>query len=85
MPGNRRRALFALLAAAELATLATRGVNATQANDGLAFVQSLTGIVPRTGDQTIILPKIDWNINDKNSFCPQLQPPAWKSPAEVQI
>lgn len=34
--------------------------------EGLTFLQSLTGITPRSQDQYIILPKIDWNINDNN-------------------
>jgi len=83
VPGNPT-AFFAPLSAAELATLATRGVNATQANDGLAFVQSLTGVVARTGDQTLILPKIDWNVNSGNSFALSYNHLRWKSPAGVQ-
>ena len=35
-------------------------------NQGLDFLLSLSGEVPRSQDQYIILPKIDWNINDSN-------------------
>ena len=77
-------AFFAPLSAAELATLTGRGITAAQATDGLAFVQSLTGVVARTGDQTLIFPKIDWNVNDKNSFALSYTHLRWKSPAGVQ-
>jgi len=77
-------AFFAPLSAGELATLATRGVNATQANEGLAFIQSLTGVVARTGDQTLVLPKIDWQVTDNHSFAVSYNHLRWKSPAGVQ-
>ena len=77
-------AFFAPLSAAELATLAGRGVSAAQALDGLQFIQGLTGVVPRTGDQTIFLPKIDWKVNDKNNFAVSYNHLRWKSPAGIQ-
>jgi hypothetical protein len=77
-------AFFAPLSSAELATLASRGVTPAQGNDGLAFVQSLTGVVPRTGDQTLVLPKIDWQVNDKHSFAVSYNHLRWTSPAGVQ-
>ena len=77
-------AFFAPLSAAEIATLTSRGVTAAQGADGLAFLQSLTGVVARTGDQTLILPKIDWQVNDKNSFAISYNHLRWKSPAGVQ-
>ena len=77
-------AFFAPFSAAELATLAGRGVNAAQANDGLAFMQSLTGVVERTGDQTLLLPKIDWQINNNHSFAVSYNHLRWNSPAGVQ-
>ena len=43
-------------------------MTAAQANDGFSFLQTLTGVVPRTGDQNIVFPKVDWQINNKNSF-----------------
>ncbi len=69
-------AFFAPLSAAELATLAGRGVTPAAGNDGLAFMQSLTGVVARTGDQTLLLPKIDWQINERPRSRGELQPPA---------
>ncbi len=50
------------------ASLTTRGVTDTQINDTLAFITSLTGEAPRRADQTIYLPKIDWQVNNNNLF-----------------
>ena len=77
-------AFFAPLSSAELATLASRGVSAAQGNDGLAFMQSLTGVVARTGDQTLLFPKVDWQINDKHALAISYNHLRWKSPAGIQ-
>jgi len=77
-------AFFAPLSAAELATLSGRGVNATQANAGLAFLQSVTGVVPRTGDELLLFPKIDWNISAKHHFSGEYNRMRWASPAGIQ-
>ncbi|HEX8493024.1 MAG TPA: TonB-dependent receptor [Pyrinomonadaceae bacterium] len=37
-------------------------------DQGLAFLSSLTGSVPRTQDQRIFFPKIDWVVNNSNTF-----------------
>jgi hypothetical protein len=83
VPGNPT-AFFAPLSAAELATLAGRGVSATQANDGFSLLQSLTGVVARTGTQNIVFPKVDWQINSKNSLAVSYNHLRWNSPAGVQ-
>jgi len=82
-------AFFAPLSAAELTTLtspspAGRGFTAAQANAGLAFLQSLTGVVPRTGDELLLFPKIDWNINAKHHFSAEYNRMRWASPAGIQ-
>jgi hypothetical protein len=77
-------AVVAPLTAAELTTLSGRGVSAAQANAGLAFLQSLTGEVPRTGDQLILLPKIDWNFTSKHHVSVSYNRLRWASPAGVQ-
>jgi len=77
-------AIVAPLTAAELATLAGRGVSAAQANAGLAFLQNLTGEVPRTGDQLILLPKIDWNVTSKHHVSVSYNRLRWASPAGIQ-
>ncbi len=49
-------------------TLTARGATATQIDATRAFILSLTGEVPRRQDQYLLLPKIDWNINESNTF-----------------
>jgi hypothetical protein len=83
VPGSAQ-AFFAPLSAAELATLQSRGVSATNANDGFAFLQTLTGVIPRTGTQNIFFPKVDWQVNAKNSVAVSYNHLRWNSPAGVQ-
>lgn len=61
-----------------------RGLTGAQVNDTLNFLTSLTGETPRRGDQTTILPKIDWQINDKNLFSATYNRLRWESPAGLQ-
>ena len=68
-------AFFAPFSAAELATLRLPRRHAAQQDAGLSFLQGLTGVVPRTGDQTLFLPKIDYR-NNNNHACGDLQPTA---------
>ena len=48
------------------------------------FLNSISGEVPRTGNQRLFLPKFDWNINDKNTFTATYNNLRWKSPAGIQ-
>ncbi len=75
---------FFNLTANEIATLTTRGVTAAQREAGLSFLRSITGVVPRQADQTLILPKIDWVINSKNTFSVVYNRLRAESPAGVQ-
>ena len=75
---------FFNLTAAQNATLTTRGVTAAQRDAGFAFLRGLTGVVPRKADQTLILPKIDWVINSKNTFSAVYNRLRAESPAGVQ-
>jgi hypothetical protein len=50
----------------------------------LAFINSLTGTVPRTGDQWLLLPKIDWQITSNHTFSINYNRLRWDSPAGVQ-
>jgi hypothetical protein len=77
-------AFFAPFTDAEMATFTTRGVTAGQANQGLAFLQTLTGVVDRTGDQTLFLPKVDWHLNANHSLAVTYNRLRWDSPAGVQ-
>ncbi|WP_196767887.1 hypothetical protein, partial [Streptobacillus moniliformis] len=49
--------------------------------DGLI---SLTGEVPRRADQYLILPKIDWQINDSNTFTATYNRLRFQSPQGVE-
>ena len=48
--------------------LCVRGITQTQTDASLGFLRSLTGEAPRRQDQKIIFPKIDWNINNRNTL-----------------
>jgi hypothetical protein len=65
-------------------TLRGKGVGDPQIDGAISFLNSLTGAVPRKGDQTLILPKIDWQINSKNTFSINYNRLRWDSPAGVQ-
>ncbi len=52
--------------------------------NGIAGLTSMLGNTPRTGDQTIFFPKIDWQINDKHHFAVEANRMRWTSPAGIQ-
>lgn len=52
--------------------------------NGIAGLTSMLGTTPRTGDQTILFPKIDWQINQKNHFAVEANRMRWTSPAGIQ-
>ena len=64
--------------------LTARGLTNTQIDNTLGFLNSLTGETPRRGDQTIYLPKIDWQINGNNLFSATYNRLRWESPSGVQ-
>lgn len=66
------------------ATLTGKGLSAAQIDNAVSFINSLTGPVPRKGDQTLILPKLDWQINSKNTFSINYNRLRWDSPSGVQ-
>ncbi|HVF49249.1 MAG TPA: carboxypeptidase regulatory-like domain-containing protein [Pyrinomonadaceae bacterium] len=61
-----------------------KGLTNAQVDQALGFLSSLSGQVPRRGDQRLILPKIDWVINNNNSFAVSYNRLRWQSPAGVQ-
>jgi outer membrane receptor protein involved in Fe transport len=65
-------------------TAASRGLTDPQIDAGLAFLNSLTGDVPRRGDQKIFFPKVDWNITDNHTLTASYNRVRWFSPAGVQ-
>jgi len=48
------------------------------------FLLAETGVVPRTGSQDILFPKVDWVINSKNTFTASYNRMRWSSPNGVQ-
>ena len=79
-------AIFAPLSAAEQTTLTNRGISPSDpaVAAALALQTSLTGTVGRRGDQLILLPKIDWNINSKNHASFTYNRLRWNSPEGIQ-
>lgn len=63
---------------------APRNLTNAQIDGGLAFLNSLTGPVPRRGDQRLFLPKIDWQVNENNLFTATYNRLRWDSPAGIQ-
>ena len=65
-------------------TGAPRFLTDAQIDDTLNFLNSLTGQVPRRGDQLLLLPKFDWHLNDNHTFTVNYNRLRWNSPAGVQ-
>ena len=62
----------------------TRGLTDAQVDSTLGFLNSLTGTVPRRGDQKIFFPKVDWNITGNNTLTVSYNRVRWASPAGIQ-
>lgn len=75
---------FLNLTAANRTTLTGKGVTSAQIDSTLVFLNTLTGEVPRRGDNRIYLPKIEWHINSNNVFSATYNDLNWKSPAGIQ-
>lgn len=67
-PGLSRFTNLAYLNTVSRPTLTARGLTTAQVDNTLAFLTSLTGETPRRADQTLFLPKIDWQINNNHLF-----------------
>lgn len=61
-----------------------KGLTNAQVDSTLTFLNSLSGETPRKGDQTIYLPKIDWQVNNNNLFSVSYNRMRWESPNGVQ-
>jgi len=64
--------------------LANYSAGVTQYGNGLDGLLSETGPVPRKGQATIFLPKIDWTINSRNHATFEVDRMRWGSPAGIQ-
>jgi hypothetical protein len=60
-----------------------RGLTDAQIDSTLAFLESLTGEVPRRADQTIYTPKIDWHMTGRHRVSATYNRLRWNSPAGV--
>jgi hypothetical protein len=69
---------------ANRSNLTARGLTNAQIDSALSFLNSLSGPLERTGDQKLFLPKLDWNINEKNTLTVSYNHLRWDSPAGVQ-
>lgn len=65
-------------------TLACRGLTQAQSDAGMSYLQALAGTVPRTGDQYLFFPKVDWQINDHHRLTGEYNHLTWNSPAGIQ-
>ena len=87
--GEATLKLFATPSFQQVETLAARLQTTTtdalaKYNAVLAGLASLLGQVPRSGDQYILFPKIDWDLNERNHLIFQYNHMRWNSPAGVQ-
>lgn len=83
-PGLARFTSPTFLNTVNRTTLLGRGLTNAQIDNSVNFLVSLTGETPRRGDQTIYLPKIDWQINNNNLLSTTYNRLRWKSPSGVQ-
>jgi hypothetical protein len=61
-----------------------RGFTQAEVNSALAFLDSTTGTSPRTGDQTLFFPKLDWKPTDRDTITVSYNRARWTSPFGVQ-
>ena len=64
--------------------LTARGMTNAQIDNILGVLNSWTGETPRKGDQKLMLPKIDWQVNDNNAFSISYNRLRWESPNGIQ-
>jgi len=64
------------------------GLSSTDAasvyGSSIAGLTTMLGTAPRTGDQTIYFPKLDWQVNSKNHVSVEANRMRWTSPAGIQ-
>ena len=75
---------FSNLTTANRTALNARGVTNAHIDTALNYLVSQTGLVPRSGDQKLFFPKIDWHINDKNVFTVSYNRLRWESVNGIQ-
>jgi len=83
-PGLARFTDANVLNTANRTALLARGLTSAQVDSTLSFLNSLSGTLPRRGDNLIFLPKVDWHINSQNVFTATYNQLKWDSPAGIQ-
>ena len=89
-PASRRRAIpsafFAPFTRGRTVDVRQRAASARRpaGRTALNFLQGLTGVVERTGNQTLFLPKVDLEVNNNHSLAVTYNRLRWDSPAGVQ-
>lgn len=66
------------------ATGMSTGAATSYYTSGINGLVSMLGSQPRTGGQTILFPKLDWQINQKNRASVEANRMRWTSPAGIQ-
>ena len=61
-----------------------KGLTAAQVSTALGFLNSISGTLPRRGDNRIFLPKVDWHLNGSNTLTATYNDLKWDSPAGIQ-
>lgn len=64
--------------------LLSRGATLAQINNSVSFLEGLTGIEPRKGNEAVNFPKLDWKVNDHNNASVEYNRMRWDSPGGVQ-
>ncbi|MGQ0760574.1 MAG: TonB-dependent receptor domain-containing protein [Acidobacteriota bacterium] len=83
-PGLARFSNPNFLNTANRTLLLDRGLTTAQIDNGLAFLNSISGEVERRGDQRLILPKLDWHLNGSNVLTVTYNRLRWDSPNGIQ-
>ncbi|MEO6923187.1 MAG: hypothetical protein ABI142_05125, partial [Bryocella sp.] len=64
--------------------LPSYAVGVRQYQQGLQLIGTVTGPAPRTGNQTLNFPKLDWQVNERNHAILSYNRMRWSSPNGVQ-
>ncbi len=83
-PGVARFSSASFLTSVNRTALTTAGVTEPQIQTALAYLVNQTGETPRSGDQKLFFPKIDWHLNDKNVFTVSYNRLRWTSINGIQ-
>ena len=75
---------FLTIPAAGRTGLTNAGVTEPQIQAALAYLVNQTGETPRSGDQKLFFPKIDWHVNDQNVFTVSYNRLRWESISGIQ-